>query len=186
MRLPRFPRLALIGVGVIVGGGACGGPPVRQEWENTFQGEGEDLFLEDDDFACLDDARWDVVDGTRIWNPLGRQQQAVAHARQRTLGEYPIGTVIQLFPGEAMVKRGRGFSPDTNDWENFILHVDSGETIITHRGTTDVGNAAGSCIGCHGAASGFDTVCFTNTSCAPLPFFIDTDVDPRTDDPRCR
>ena len=176
-------RSAIVAAALLVAG--CGDAPARQDWENTFDGEGDDLFLEDDDFPCLSDSRWDVVDGTRIWNPLGRQAEAVARARQRDLGDYPVGTVVQLFPEEAMVKRGRGFSAATNDWEYFVLHVASGQTVITSRGSTDVGNAAGSCVGCHGAASAFDSICFTNTSCAPLPFFINTDVDPSTD-PRCQ
>lgn len=170
---------------VTIMAGGCGDAPARQVWENTFAGDGEDLFLEDDDFACLSDSRWDVVDGTRIWNPLGRQTEAVARAAQKDLGEYPVGTVIQLFPDEAMVKRGRGFSTETHDWEYLVLHVASGESVITSRGTTEVKNAAGSCLSCHSASSAFDSVCFTNTSCAPLPFFIDTNVDPVTEDPRC-
>lgn len=170
-------------VSVVVAG--CGDAPARQAWDNTFVGDGEDLFLADDDFPCLADRRWDVVDGTRIWNPLGRQVEAVARARQRDLGDYPVGTVVQLFPEEAMVKRGRGFSAATNDWEYLVLHVASGQTVITGRGTTEVSNPAGSCLSCHGAATAFDSICFTNTSCAPLPFFINTDVDPAAD-PRCR
>ena len=133
----------------------------------------------------VSDARWDVVDGTRIWNPLGRQGEAVARARQKDLGGYPVGTVIQLFPEEAMVKRGVGFSVESHDWEYLVLSVAGGESVITSRGTTEVRNAAGSCLSCHGASSAFDSVCFTNTSCAPLPFFVDTAVDPGSEDPRC-
>lgn len=170
-------------VGVAVG---CGGEVARQSWENTYAGSGEDLFLVDDDFTCLGDARWDIVGHSRVWNPLGHQNEAVDHARQRSLGSYPVGTVIQLFPGEASVKRGRGFSPATGDWEFLVLNVDSGESVITARGTTDIGNAAGSCLSCHGGAQAFDYACFTNTSCVPLPSFINTTVVPADDDPRCR
>jgi hypothetical protein len=183
---PIAPTLAVTLAVTTLGIGGCGGAVARQPWENTFTGSGDDAFLVDDDFVCLDDARWDVVGGTRVWNALGRQGQAVDHARQHSLGSYPVGTVIQIFADEASVKRGRGFSPETGDWEFLVLDVSSGETVITQRGTTEVKNAAGTCLSCHGAAQAFDYACFTNSSCAPLPFFIDTTVVPEDDDPRCR
>ena len=36
---------------------------------------------------------------------------------------YPVGTVLQLIPTEAMVKRHKGYSPSTDDWEFFALKV---------------------------------------------------------------
>lgn len=175
--------LALAFVSAVVVG--CGGP-VPQTWENTFAGDGPDLFVEDDDLVCLSDPRWTEVDGSRIWNPLGAQDRAVDHARQKNLGAYPIGTVIQLFPDEVSVKRGRGFSPETNDWEFLIVDVSTGSSIITARGTTEIRNVGGTCIGCHGGAEPFDYACFTNSGCGSLPFFIDTNVVPDEEDPRCR
>ena len=94
--------------------------------------------------------------------------------------------VIQLFPGEASVKRGRGFSPATGDWEFFLLDVTSGETVITARGTTEISNIGGTCIGCHGGANAYDYACFSNDGCGALPFFISADVDPERDDARCK
>ncbi|MBM4283522.1 MAG: hypothetical protein FJ137_23200 [Deltaproteobacteria bacterium] len=159
----------------------------RQQWEDTFAGDGDDAFLVDDDFACFTDRRWADVDGRRVWNVFGgaRQAQAVALAVSRAPGEYPVGTVLQLFTFEAMVKRGAGFSPATNDWEYLVLDTSSGSTVITARGTTDVGNVGGTCLSCHGAATAHDSVCFTNSSCRPLPFFVDTEVVPASDE-RCR
>lgn len=170
---------------LVVCASACGAELQQQTWENTFTGTGEDLFLVDEDFVCLGDERFDVVGHSRIWNPLGHQQEAVEHARTKALGEYPVGTLIQLFPGEASVKRGKGFSPATGDWEFFVLNVDSGETVIAERGTTEIGNVGGSCIACHGGANAYDYACFSNDGCGALPFFIDTTVEPDTDDPRC-
>ncbi|MDP2342146.1 MAG: hypothetical protein Q8O67_14410 [Deltaproteobacteria bacterium] len=171
---------------VVLAGLGCGGAPARQTWENTFETAGEDLFLVDDDFVCLADERFDVVDGTRVWNPLGHQLEAVEHARGKSLGAYPVGTVVQLFHDEASVKRGRGFSAETGDWEFLTLASDDdGKSIITSRGTTEVRNVGGTCLSCHDGAAAFDYTCFTNAGCGTLPFFIDTDVQPATDDPRC-
>ncbi len=182
-------RIGVVGVvvGAVVSTFGCGGGEVaRQTWTNTFDGVGDDAFLVDDDFVCLGDERFDVVGHSRIWNKNGKQDEAVAHARAKDIGEYPVGTVIQLFPSEASVKRGKGFSPETGDWEFLVLNVDSGETVITERGTTDISNVGGSCVSCHGGASAYDYACFSNEGCGPLPFFINTDVKPDVDDPRCR
>lgn len=174
-------------VGFAFGMTACGAAE-RQQWEDTFVGDGDDAFLVDDDFVCLDDARFADVAGRRVWNVFGGEAQAAAEAlaRSGTPGTYPVGTVVQLFPFEAMVKRGHGFSAATNDWEYLLLDTSSGETVITARGTTDVRNIGGTCLSCHGAAAAFDNVCFTNTSCRPLPFFVDTHVEPNLDDARCQ
>ena len=185
--MTRPHALALLAVLLLAAlSGASGCAPERQQWEDTYEGDGEDLFLVDDDFTCLDDATWTEIDGTRIVNLLGHQEEAEAVAREPVEGaRYPVGTLIQLFADEAMVKRGAGFSPETDDWEFFVLHVGTGNTVITSRGTTEVANPAGSCMSCHAAARDFDNVCFTNSACAPLPFFIDTNVDPKTEDARC-
>lgn len=173
--------------GVLSGALSCSGAPERQEWTNTWDGDGEDLFLVDDDFVCLGDARWQQVGHSRLWNPLGHQQAAVEHASTKSLGAYPVGTVIQLFPEEASVKRGKGFDDATADWEFFKLAADDdGNTVIVERGTADIGNPAGTCIGCHAGANAYDYACFSNAGCGALPPFVDTDLDPETEDPRCR
>jgi hypothetical protein len=158
----------------------------RREWENTFTGDGEDLFVLDDDLACLADAMWTEVEGTRVANLLGHEEEAVAFARSGVPGEFPIGTIVQLLPEEVSVKRGLGFSSATRDWEFLKLSVAGGRSVITERGTSEIGNPGGSCLSCHQAAVDFDLACFTNDKCAPLPFFIDTDIEPETEDPRCR
>ena len=164
---------------------ALGCAPARQEWPNTYEGDGEDLFVLDDDLACLADEQWALVGKTRITNALGRRDEAVALAESGEQGAYPVGTIVQLLPSEAAVKRGAGFSPETRDWEFIKLDVGTGRTVITERGTTNIGNPGGTCISCHEVARDFDLVCFTNTTCAPLPFFIDTEIDPQTEDARC-
>ena len=37
--------------------------------------------------------------------------------------EYPVGTILQLMPFEAMVKHPREKFPNTNGWELFFLDV---------------------------------------------------------------
>ena len=94
---------------------------------------------------------------------------AVAHAASG--GVYPVGTVIQLVPTEAMVKRHRGYSAATHDWEMFSLQVSAHGTRVAAQGTTNVVNAFGlRCAACHSAAAAqFDFVCGKTHGCAPLP-----------------
>jgi hypothetical protein len=49
-------------------------------------------------------------------NVLGNLDATLAVANSATGGTYPPGTVIQLVPTEAMVKRAKGFNPVTHDW----------------------------------------------------------------------
>jgi hypothetical protein len=178
----RSPWVLLCGALLAV---ACS-PPPRQTWPNTFHGPGEDAFLSDDDFRCLGDARFETVGKLRVTNTLGHQKEAVAVAKGETPGPYPVGTLVSLLPDEAMVKRGQGFSPATGDWEFLRLHLGTGKTIITARGTTEVKNLGGTCISCHTPAKDSDFVCATSSKCPKLPFFINTDIHPAKDDPRCR
>jgi hypothetical protein len=63
-----------------------------------------------------------------------RQDATLAVANSATGGTYPPGTVIQLIPTEAMVKRDKGFNPVTHDWEFFELDVSKDGTEIRKRG----------------------------------------------------
>ena len=99
----------------------------------------------------------------------GHLAEALAVARSATGGVFPVGTVIQLVPFEAMVKRSKGFSPATRDWEFFSLAVSPQGTRILERGTTNINNVAGNCASCHqGAAPQFDFVCTKSHGCAGL------------------
>ena len=83
------------------------------------------------DFECIQS--WPKVRNFRITNKLGREPAAVARASAGGSGDYPVGTVVQIVPIEAMVKRAPGFSPQSNDWEFFLLDVTaSGTGSVSH------------------------------------------------------
>jgi hypothetical protein len=126
------------------------------------------------------------VRGFYIDNVLGHVQRTLKVANSPTGGRYPVGTVIQLIPQEAMVKHAKGFNRATKDWEFFSLAVSPTGTQILTRGTDDVVNRfGGSCASCHRAADPrFDMVCENDHGCAPLPVTDDLikviqDADPR-------
>jgi mono/diheme cytochrome c family protein len=126
------------------------------------------------------------VRGFYIDNRLGHLKEAVAVANSPKGGVYPVGTIIQLVPQEAMVKREKGFSPRTKDWEFFFLSVSADGTVIQNRGTTEVVNRfGGNCASCHQAATArFDGVCEHNHGCAPLPIGDDVIHSVQEADPR--
>jgi len=159
-------------------------PPSEPDAGPPF-GDGLDLSGADLHLCMTDFPR---VRAFRITNLLGDVDASLAVANSPTGGTYPPGTLIQLFPGEAMLKRGNGWNTMTNDWEFFALSVNAEATTITARGADDTVNMfGGNCFGCHSAAEPqWDLVCEQDHGCEPLGVdrsFIDRLQD---SDPRCR
>lgn len=111
------------------------------------------------------------VNGYFISNKLGHLDDAVAVAKSADGGTYPVGTIIQLVPQEAMVKRASGWSPATNDWEFFFLDVTAkGATIVTRGAEKTVNRFGGNCASCHSLAEPkWDFICEQTHGCDPLP-----------------
>jgi len=123
-----------------------------------------------------------------VGNVRGHLAEALAVARSAKGGRYPVGTILQLVPQEAMVKRAPGHSPSTDDWEFFSLDVSAQGTRILSRGGVKVLNRfGGSCASCHSAAEPqFDFVCGTTHGCAPLPIGPAVIASLQKSDPRPR
>jgi hypothetical protein len=101
----------------------------------------------------------------------------------------PKGTFLQIFPNEAMVKRGGKFNKEGGGWEFFALDVDSTGTTIVQRGGAEVLNqfGGGSCQTCHAGAASFDFLCETDHGCIKLPDFVTPELleTLQQNDPRC-
>jgi hypothetical protein len=147
------------------GGGGYGAGPLTPTTVST-----EDANLTAADFHNVNTMT--RVGDHFIANVNGHLAQALAVANSATGGVYPVGTILQLVPQEAMVKRRAGFRPATHDWEFFSLDVSKNGTRVLTRGGAEVLNRFGdSCATCHGAADArFDLVCGQTHGCAPLPF----------------
>lgn len=137
------------------------------------------------DFDC-------IKNGTKVGhfyvaNRLGKQDAAAAVAKGNAKGAvYPVGTIIRLFPLEAMVKRGGSAFAATGGWEMFRLKFNANnKTEIAARGGAEVGNAAGSCVGCHSPAKEFDYVCGGDHGCAPIPVSAEAAQALQDADPSC-
>jgi hypothetical protein len=61
----------------------------------------------------------------------GDLQGTITAANAKNGAVYPPGSVVQLVPGEAMVKLDKGASPATRDWEYFELDVSKDGTRIS-------------------------------------------------------
>jgi hypothetical protein len=104
---------------------------------------------------------------------------------------YPIGTIVQVFPFEAMVKRGGGFNPSGGGWEFFNLKVTATGTRIVGRTASQppgqpLRNLFGACqdIRCHGALQvrAYDRICEGHL---PPLSLTDAEFQALRADPRC-
>ena len=172
---------------VSLGVGACGGgsdgtaaPP------STTTAPREDLDMKPSDFRNL--STMTHVRGFYIDNRLGHLAEALRVANSPTGGVYPVGTIVQLVPQEAMVKRRKGWNPTTHDWEFFSLGTSATGTEILTRGAKETVNRfGGNCFSCHSAADAkWDLVCEQDHGCAPLPFGHDVFEAIQRADPRPR
>jgi len=135
-------------------------------------------------FDCITDMT--RVRGFHVDNLLGDLDATVAVAEDLQGNVFPPGSVVQLVPQEAMVKREPGFSPPTNDWEFFFLGVSGEGTTIDVRGTTETENVfGGNCFSCHAPAQEYDLICEQGHGCDDLPIGPDEFEAIRQADPRC-
>jgi hypothetical protein len=141
--------------------------------------------ITDKDFGCIRDMQ--AVRGIYIGNLLGNIDATQAVANSEEGGIYPPGTIIQIVPGEAMVKREQGFNAATNDWEFFVLNVSPEGTQIANRGGEEIKTAFGQdCLSCHAQAEPkWDMICETGHGCAPIPITRDMIVALQKIDQRC-
>jgi hypothetical protein len=159
--------------------------------------ETEDFMATAATFDCLKGSEWTQVGLSYFKNTLGHTGEMLAVARSPDGGTFPVGTVVQLIPTEASVKRGEAFSAASHDWEFFSLNVSSTGTTIKARGGDShvVSSLTGeSCLGCHGqAAPQWDFLCgdadggSTSHGCASLgPLATPaTIMSIQSSDPRC-
>lgn len=149
-----------------------------------------EFVAEVDDFKCL-------TTGTRapdktffiFHEKRAALKKAVRKTKRGKLGKgYPVGTILQLFPFEAMAKRGGDFNPEGDGWEYFKLSISGdGITTIVQRGTSEVtGLTGGSCQGCHlQLAADHDSVCEFVVGAEGLGLTDEQIEFLQSNDPRC-
>ena len=146
------------------------------------------FVADEDDFTCVRD--WPKVHEMRVFNRKPKKlKKAIAILEAGEGKRLPKGTILQIFPNEAMVKRGGKFNKEGNGWEFFALDVSASGTTVIQRGGAEVLNqfGGGSCQTCHVPAAAFDFVCERTHGCIPLPAFVTAELLEalQQSDPRC-
>lgn len=135
-------------------------------------------------FGCITDM--EPVRRYYATNLLGDVAATLAVAEDPEGKRFPVGTLIQLVPLEAMVKREAGFAPETDDWEFFFLSNTASGTEIVSRGADATNAFGGNCADCHEAtADTRDWTCEDGHGCVDLPLTSEAIVAIQEADPRC-
>ena len=103
----------------------------------------QDITVSEQTFGCILD--WPKVRNTRFkHSDPEKLKEAMRIFRDSVPDkEYPVGTILQLVPFEAMVKHPREKFPKTNGWEFFALDVSAAGTKINDRGDSVVNVSQG-------------------------------------------
>ncbi len=143
------------------------------------------VVIADSSFRCIREMT--AVRHFYVDNLLGNLEGTLAAANAPKGAIYPPGSVVQLVPTEAMVKREPGFSPATGDWEFFELEVTTSATSIQKRGFAEVNNRFGkNCFACHvPAREPWDFICESGHGCEPIPIDHKMTGALQRSDPRC-
>jgi hypothetical protein len=143
------------------------------------------LSIDNSSFKCL--SSMTPVRDFYVDNLLGNLDGTLEVANSPTGGKYPPGSVVQLIPGEVMVKLEEGRFPATKDWEFFELDVNKEGSKIQKRGFVDVVNKfGGNCFACHvQARPEWDLVCEKGHGCDPLDLTQEMISAIQKTDPRC-
>jgi hypothetical protein len=145
-----------------------------------------DITVSAQTFGCILD--WPKVRNTRMKNSDPEKLKEAMRVFRDSVPdkEYPVGTILQLVPFEAMVKHPREKFPKTNGWEFFFLDVSEEGTKIKDRGERVVNLSQGiTCLSCHQPAARFDFVCEKGHGCAPIPFDDQKIAELQNADLRC-
>ncbi len=146
----------------------------------------QEITVSEDTFGCILDLP--KVRNTRIKHDDPEKLKEAKRILRDSVPEteYPVGTILQLVPHEAMVKHSHDKFPKTNGWEFFFLEVSKEGTKIADRGDNVVNVSQGvTCLSCHQPAARFDFVCEKGHGCAPIPFDDQKIAAIQQADPRC-
>ncbi len=135
-------------------------------------------------FGCITDM--EPVRNYYATNLLGNIAETLEVAEDPSGKRFPAGTLIQLVPMEAMVKREAGFAAETDDWEFFFLSYSDGQTTIETRGADATNSFGDNCASCHAAVSDTrDWTCEDGNGCVDLNLTPEVIQALQQNDARC-
>lgn len=138
------------------------------------------------DFPCITELT--RVRGFNVGNVGGDLASSLKVARAPKGTAYPVGTLIQLIPTEAMLKQAVGTRPATHDWEFFELEVSTPGARIARRGFEGmIGSDGANCFACHSLSRPeWDLICESEHGYAPIPETPAMIGALQRTDPRCK
>ncbi len=161
--------------------------PIGLVFSMLTSASAEDMSVSEQNFGCILD--WPKVRNTRFKHsdPAKLKEAMKIFRDSEPDKEYPVGTILQLVPFEAMVKHPRETFPKSNGWEFFALEVSEAGTKILDRGDENVLNILlkAPCLSCHQPAAKFDFVCEKGHGCAPLSIDDQQIAELQRADARC-
>jgi len=147
----------------------------------------QDMVVSEQTFGCILDMP--KIRNTRFKHadPAKLKEAMKIFRESEPDKEYPVGTILQLVPFEAMVKHPHDKFPKSNGWEFFALEVSEAGTKILDRGGENVLNILlkAPCLSCHQPAAKFDFVCEKGHGCAPLSIDDQQIAELQRADARC-
>jgi hypothetical protein len=161
---------------ILIGAGLC----------MAYGALADDIAVSEQTFSCIND--WPKIRNTHIYNADPEKlKEAIRIFRDSVSDtEYPVGTILQLIPTEAMAKHSHGTFAKSNDWEFFSLDLSAAGTKISERGENVVNHSQGlTCLSCHQPAAKYDFVCEKTHGCAPIPLDDQKIAELQGADPRC-
>ena len=180
-----FSAMAMVLPGGLIGVVVAAEPPATPAATEAPAVTVIPVKVDDNTFRCI--RKMAPVRQFYVDNLLGNMAGTLAAANAPKGAIYPAGSVVQLVPTEAMVKREAGFNPATGDWEFFELEVSATGTKVLKRGFAEVNNRFGkNCFGCHAPARDpWDFICETGHGCEPIPIDRQMTGALQRSDPRC-
>jgi hypothetical protein len=152
---------------------------------NVRAEETKETEITEKSFGCL--LGGNKVGNTYISNPDPEKlKEAMRIYRDNVQDtDYPIGTILQLFPDQAMVKHPAEKFPLTNGWEFFEFEIAQHRTIIRAHGDRISNRNSVPCMACHQNAPRYDFVCGKGHGCTPLSYTDQKIAEIQAADERC-
>jgi hypothetical protein len=144
-----------------------------------------EVVVDEKSFGCIEEMGTKVKKTYIRHSDPAKLKEAVRIFETGAAEEYPVGTILQLVPIEAMVKHEKSKFPNSNGWEFLLFDVKAEGAKIVQRGDS-AANPLGNCLTCHTGAAKFDFVCDKGHGCAPIPVKDEQILAMQAADARCK
>ena len=146
----------------------------------------QDITVSEQTFGCILD--WPKVRNTRFKHSDPEKLKEAMRIFRNSVPdkEYPVGTILQLVPFEAMVKHPREKFPKTMDGSfSLWMSPTKGPRSMIEERVSSMFRKESPGLSCHQPVAKFDFVSEKGHGCAPIPFDDQKIADIQKADLRC-